>query len=63
MNDLRKMLDEFKNKYVCIQVDEHSAIVHGDNDLIYKILSGMMDRIEAIERQNNRAEIVGARND
>lgn len=26
--------------------------------LIYKILSGMMDRIEDIERQNNRAEIV-----
>ena len=63
MNDLRKMLDEFKKNYVYIQVDKHSAIVHGDNDLIHKILSGMMDRIEAIERQNNRTEIVGARND
>ena len=58
MNDLRKMLDEFKNKCVYMrQWDKHLAIVHGDNELIYRILSEMMGRIEAIERQNNRAEI------
>lgn len=58
MNDLREMLDEFTKKYVYIQVDGHLRLVRGDNELIYKILSEMMNRIETIERQNNRVEIV-----
>lgn len=58
MNNLREMLDEFTKKYVYIQVDGHLGLVRGDNELIYKILSEMMNRIETIERQNNRVEIV-----
>ena len=58
MNDLRKMLEEFKNKYIYIQADEHLAIVHGDNELIYRILNGMMNHIETIELQNSEAKIV-----
>lgn len=62
MNDLRKMLDEFKHKHVYIQVDKHSAIVHEDNELIHRILSEMVDRIETVELQNSRAEIAKNKN-
>lgn len=58
MNDLREMLDEFRHKYAYIQADGYTTGVHRDNELIYRILSEMMDRIETIERQNNRVEIV-----
>lgn len=57
MDDLRKMLDEFKNNYAYIYT-RYAVGVREDNELIYRILNGMMDRIEDIERQNNRAEIV-----
>ena len=59
MNDLREMLDEFKNNYVYIQMGTYATCVHGDNELIYRILSGMMDRIE----QNSKTEIVEDKSD
>lgn len=62
MNDLRKMLDEFKSNYVYIHT-RYAVGVREDNELIYKILDGMMKRIETIEMQNSRAEIVENENE
>lgn len=51
MSDLRKMLDEFENKYVYIQSNGYTTGVRKDNESIYRILSAMIDRIETIEHE------------
>lgn len=59
MNDLREMLNEFKDNYVYTQVGMCTTGVRKDNELIYRILNGMMDRIE----QNSKTEIVEDKSD
>ena len=51
MNDLREMLDEFKHKYISVNETGTSAFVNSDNELIYKILDEMVNRIENIEQK------------
>lgn len=58
MSDLKEMLDEFNSKYVYAQTDGYTTGVYTDKKLIYRILSEMTDRIENIERQINRVDIV-----
>ena len=52
MDNLREMLNEFKNKYTVIQEEGNAVLVHADNDLIHKILTEMANRIENIEQKN-----------
>ena len=60
MNDLIEMLDEFRDKYVYIQEGMYTTGVRRDNELIYRILNEMMNRIEL---QNSKAEIVEDKGD
>ena len=49
MDDLREMLDEFRDNYAYIQVGTCTTGVRKDNELIYRILNEMMNRIELHE--------------
>ena len=48
MNDLREMIEEFKNRY--INMPGETNLIYGDNYQIAKIFDEITTRIEAIEQ-------------
>ena len=56
MNDLRKMIEEFKNKY--INMPGEVNLMYGDNFMIAKIFDEIATRIEALEQAQKNKEAI-----